>query len=92
MRHNVLSTGRLRSMQAVDDGEEVTVIDGQQSVPDEEVDQHKIAVVFELVSVANRFVHALHRPQLESVDFTVVRPRSEVVRQLEVEAGHDVGL
>src|SRR5579883_2197657 len=64
----------------------------QQSMPDEEIDQHEIAVVFELVSVTYRLVHPFHGPQLERMDLAVVRLRSEIRRQLEVEAGHDIGL
>src|SRR5690348_7671943 len=58
---------RLRLAQAGDDGEEIAVVGRKQAVPDEEVDQHKIAVVLEVRRVPHRLEHPAHRPQLEGL-------------------------
>ena len=57
-------------------------------MPDEEVDQHEIAIVFELVGVAYRLVHALHRPQLERMHLAVMGARNEVAKVLVARAAY----
>ena len=64
----------------------------QQSVPHEEVDQHEIAVVLELGGVAHRLEHTLDWPQLERMHLAIMCNRCEILRQFEIEAGHDIGL
>src|SRR5271166_744543 len=59
---------------------------GQQSVPDEQVDQHQVDVELEVVGLADALDDARRRPQLEALDLVVRRIGLELLRQLQVVA------